>query len=90
MNYSIAVQVNIQLLDDNKLLNRVNLMFPVIFVVLKLVTDWNCRVWRVGWVDVGCMCGQILIEMVFIELFYSWYKNKVSILKFALTENLKS
>jgi hypothetical protein len=48
----------------------------------------NCVVWRVNWTDCLCIILQIVLEAWFIDAYYSWYKNKVSVLKYSLTETL--
>jgi hypothetical protein len=52
------------------------------------MSDMNCVVWRINWTDCLCIILQIVLEAWFIDAYYSWYKNKVSVLKYSLTETL--
>lgn len=70
------------------MVNRFNFMFACVFLVLKFLTDMNCTVWRLNWTDTLCIIIQIVSEGLFIDIFYTWYRNKVTVLKFSLTENL--
>merc|ERR1712050_94283 len=87
VNYLEASNVDLKLLADNKKINAVIMVFTLVFLLLKMLADQNCRIWRISWSDTIFIIGQVCLECAFINAFYEWYRKKVSFLKFTLTEN---
>ena len=88
INYSEAPNVDLRLLKDNQKINTTIMLFALGFLSLKMASDVNCRIWKVSWSDCLAIISQVMIECLFINIFYEWYKDKVGVLKYGLAENL--
>ena len=89
MNFIEASNLDNEPLNHNKKIIYQLICFCFAFVGLKCLSDSVCQVLRVSTVDLMAVIFQVILECVYLKLFYDWYIYKVSVYKFTMIQNVE-